>query len=75
MTLQEEIADVLDKCPDQKIRTAYEARLGEGELVRDENEHSHFCAYFVPYNPTDKTILVGNHKIWVMVDAGRTHRC
>jgi len=69
MDLHEEIRSALDKCPDQETKTQYETRLEKGSLARDEDIHSHFCAYFVPYNPANKTILVGDHKksgLWLM---------
>ena len=41
--------------------------------------YSHVCAYFVPYNPETKQILIGDHKksgLWLMpgghVDAGES---
>jgi 8-oxo-dGTP pyrophosphatase MutT (NUDIX family) len=79
MDLQSEIEDVLDRCVSAVDRMEYQARLTEGALVRDENIHSHCCAYFVPYNPTTKQILVGDHKksgLWLMpgghIDANET---
>lgn len=79
MNLKQEIESVLDKCSSIEVRDEYTARLKEEHLVRDRDLHSHFCAYFVPYNPTDKTILVGDHKksgLWLMpgghIDEGET---
>ena len=79
MKLKKEIELSLDKCPDEKTRDEYIKRLSNGYLVRDEDVGSHFCAYFVPYNPINKTILVGAHKksgLWLMpgghVDFGET---
>lgn len=69
MNLEQEITSSLDKCHDEQVKAQYIERLAEGSLVRDENIHSHFCAYFVPYNPANKTILVGDHKksgLWLM---------
>jgi len=69
MDLRHEITASLDKCFDTQTKAQYEARLAEGSLVRDENIHSHFCTYFVPYNTTNKTILIGDHKksgLWLM---------
>lgn len=79
MKLKEEILSALDKCTDQGIRESYKRRLNKGNLVRDEDIVSHFCAYFVPYNPKNKTVLVGGHKksgLWLMpgghIDKGET---
>lgn len=69
MDLKQQIESFLHKCPNNEAKKEYEERLTEGGLVRDENIHSHFCAYFVPYNPQDKTVLVGDHKksgLWLM---------
>lgn len=69
MELKQEIEASLDKCLNAQIRDEYVERLNKGNLVRDEEENSHFCAYFVPYNPDNKTILVGDHKksgLWLM---------
>ena len=79
MDLVKEIETALDACESPSIRKEYEERLQEGLLVRDENIHSHFCAYFVPYNSSNKSVLIGDHKksgLWLMpgghVDAGET---
>lgn len=69
MELKQEIEAVLDKCSNEAVRVEYQKRLTEGNLVREENLHSHFCAYFVPYNPETKSILIGDHKksgLWLM---------
>ena len=79
MNLQSEIEAALDRCVAASDRVEYQARLIEGALVRDENIHSHCCAYFVPYNPATKQILLGDHKksgLWLMpgghIDANET---
>ncbi|MCA9365438.1 NUDIX domain-containing protein [Candidatus Kaiserbacteria bacterium] len=69
MNLTKQIESSLDKCPDLNTKDEYRSRLNEGNLVRDDNVHSHFCAYFVPYSSTNKTVLVGDHKksgLWLM---------
>ena len=69
MNLQEEITAVLDKCVNQQEAAEYSERLKEGLLTRDENIHSHFCAYFLPYNPENGTLLIGAHKksgLWLV---------
>jgi 8-oxo-dGTP pyrophosphatase MutT (NUDIX family) len=79
MNLQSEIEAALDRCVAANDRVEYQARLIEGALVRDENIHSHCCAYFAPYNPATKQILLGDHKksgLWLMpgghIDANET---
>ena len=32
------------------------------ELTRDEGNVSHFCAYFLPYNPKTKQVFIVHHK-------------
>jgi 8-oxo-dGTP pyrophosphatase MutT (NUDIX family) len=59
--LRREIESSLDNCSSNEVRKEYKKRLDEGNLIRDDNIHSHFCAYFVPYNSNNKTILVGDH--------------
>ena len=65
--------------PDQEIYTAFKERLEEGSLVRDENQATHFCVYFLPYNAKDKKIFIGHHKksgLWLSpgghIDAGES---
>jgi 8-oxo-dGTP pyrophosphatase MutT (NUDIX family) len=79
MNLQQEIESSLDVCADEVTRDAYEARLQSGPLERDVDPISHFCAYFVPFNPVTKELLIGDHKksgLWLMpgghIDAGET---
>ncbi len=33
-----------------------------GGLTRDDGDHSHFCAYFLPYNPKTNQIFIVHHK-------------
>lgn len=37
-------------------------RLEEGMLTRDEQPASHFCCYFLPYNPATKEVFIIHHK-------------
>ena len=37
-------------------------RFEEGKTTRDENPISHFCCYFLPYNPATKEIFIIHHK-------------
>ena len=77
MNLHQELAQYLDKCYDDTVRAAYEQKLKEEFLVRDENIHSHCCVYFVPFDPSTQHLLIGAHKksgLWLMpgghIDAG-----
>jgi len=47
---------------DQKTYKEYEKRLEEGALTREENPATHFCAYFLPYNPATKEVFFVHHK-------------
>ena len=62
MNLEEEITEAIGHCKNTDVASAYYTRLAEGDLLRDENMYSHFCAYFLPYNPQNKTLLIGDHK-------------
>ncbi|HVO28865.1 MAG TPA: hypothetical protein VMT81_02700, partial [Candidatus Paceibacterota bacterium] len=51
-----------------EVATRYVARAGEGNLTRDEDPATHFCVYFLPYNPATKQIFMVHHKkagIWL----------
>lgn len=37
-------------------------RLEQGALTRDENPHSHFCVYFLPFNPETEKLFIIHHK-------------
>ena len=64
MNLKEELQNFLDHSTTIDAETAkkYGRRIAEGNLTRDENPISHFCAYFLPYNIKTKQVLYGNHK-------------
>ncbi len=62
MTLTEEIAQIVAGYTNTVISTAYQNRIDAGALTREENPHSHFCAYFVPFNKTEGKVLIGSHK-------------
>lgn len=46
----------------QKVSDYFLKRLEEGKTTRDENPISHFCCYFLPYNPATKEIFIIHHK-------------
>lgn len=37
-------------------------RLEKGDLTRDDGNVSHFCCYFLPYNPDTKEVFIVHHK-------------
>ena len=37
-------------------------RLEEGNLTRDENPETHYCAYFAAYDPKNGKVFIGHHK-------------
>lgn len=62
-TLQS-ILNILDHsiCDCDETYNAFRLRLNEGLLTRDENPKTHFCVYFLPYNPKNKKVFVIHHK-------------
>ena len=64
-TLTEQIKKIADGFAEQdpEIAKLYLKRLEEGDgLTRDEGAVSHFCAYFLPYNPKTKQVFIVHHK-------------
>lgn len=66
-------------CDSKEICNAFKARLGEGLPTRDENTKTHFCVYFLPFNPKNKKVFIVHHKksgLWLSpgghVDKGET---
>jgi len=52
----------------QEIADYYLKRLEKGELTRDDHNPSHFCCYFLPYNPDTKQVFIVHHKksgLWI----------
>lgn len=81
MNTLQSLSKVLDSsvCDSPETFSAYEQRITEGALTRDENPRSHFCAYFLPYNSQDKKVFIVHHKksgLWLSpgghVDKGET---
>ena len=44
------------------VVSRYLERLSKGNLTRDEDPTSHYCAYFLPYNEKTKNVLIIHHK-------------
>lgn len=62
---------------DAATRSEWALRIGGGRLTRDDNAESHFCVYFLPYDPSRQAVLLGHHKkadSWIApgghIDAG-----
>lgn len=77
----DDIAKVLDARISESPESfaLYRQRLEEGRLTRDENTESHFCVYFLPYNPATKEVFIVHHKksgLWIApgghIDEGET---
>jgi 8-oxo-dGTP pyrophosphatase MutT (NUDIX family) len=45
-----------------EIARKFLARATEGNLTRDEESASHFCVYFLPYNPKTEQVFIVHHK-------------
>lgn len=62
-TLQDEIRSIIShSICNQEIADYWFERLEKGGLTRDEGNPSHFCCYFLPYNPATKQIFIVHHK-------------
>ena len=61
--LHEEIKAIIDpKICNEQIANYWLERLEKGDLTRDDNNPSHFCCYFLPYNPDTKQVFIVHHK-------------
>lgn len=63
------------------VRGLYMERIDQGGYSRDEDEVTHFCVYFLPYNPETDQIFLVHHKksgLWIApgghVDRGESLR-
>ena len=62
-TLYEEIRAVIDpKLCNEQITKYWLKRLERGDLTRDDGNASHFCCYFLPYNPATRQVFIVHHK-------------
>jgi 8-oxo-dGTP pyrophosphatase MutT (NUDIX family) len=64
MRLTNQIRKILvpSLCDKKETYRRFLRRIDEGNLVRSENEKSHFCVYFLPYNPITRKIFIVHHK-------------
>ncbi len=61
---QQEISEILDGslCDSETTFRAFQERLKEDTYTRDENPKSHFCVFFLPYDPKNKKVFLVHHK-------------
>lgn len=68
--LKSELEDIINrKFSNDETALKYLERIREGNLCKKENELSHMCTYFAPYDPVAKEIFIGHHKksgLWLM---------
>ncbi|EKE19360.1 MAG: hypothetical protein ACD_9C00040G0002 [uncultured bacterium] len=63
LNLAAELEDIIKrKFPNDEVGLMYLEKIKEGELTKKENELSHMCTYFAPYDPVAKEIFIGHHK-------------
>lgn len=62
--LYHDIANIINReiCDSEETYDGFLRRLAEGNLTREENNLTHFCVFFLPYNPADKKVFIGDHK-------------
>lgn len=70
MTTAESISKIINRsiCDSDDTYNAFQKRLAEGMLTREENPKTHFCVYFLPFNPQNKKIFIVHHKksgLWI----------
>jgi len=68
--LADQIAKIINLpiCDSEATHAEFIDRLKHGALTRDENPQSHFCAYFLLYNQTNRTVFIIHHKksgLWI----------
>lgn len=54
--------------PDVETRRQFVERLAEGKLTRPENAASHFCVFFMPFDPAICKVFFVHHKkagLWI----------
>lgn len=64
MRLEDQLRKIVNRslCGEEQVYLSFLQRIEEGNLIRAENEKSHFCLYFLPYNPDTQEIFIGYHK-------------
>ena len=69
MKLANQLRKILDpNLCDKKAYQRFQQRIEEGKLIRKDNKKSHFCVYFLPFNPKTQKVFIVHHKeanLWV----------
>lgn len=69
MKLEDQLRKILNpSLCDEKAYQRFQQRIGEGKLTRKDNKKSHFCVYFLPFNPKTQKVFIVHHKkanLWV----------
>ncbi len=68
-TQTEELLDLVAGLNHLPISKQFLERLSKGNPTRDENPESHFCVYFVAFDPKEEKIFTGLHKksnLWLV---------
>ena len=62
--LKEEISKILDRaiCDSDGAYAEFLNRLKQDKFTRDEDPRTHFCVYFLPFNPQSKKFFIVHHK-------------
>ena len=60
--LAQQIKDIAEGFGQEDVAEQFVSRLQEGSLTRDENDETHFCVYFLPFNPEINEIFIVDHK-------------
>ncbi len=62
-TFAEEIKSIVNTdIADAAVAERFLKRLEQGKFTRDEDSASHYCAYFLPYDPKTKRLFIIHHK-------------
>ncbi len=63
----------------EAVRRRFSERLAQGHLTEHEEQATHFCIYFLPYNPDTRQLFIVYHKdagLWISpgghIDQGET---
>lgn len=51
-----------EKFVGDEVAERFLERIEEGELTKEENSKSHFCAYFAAYDSRAMQVFIGHHK-------------
>ena len=63
MELKDEIKDIISTAEGSpEVQERYIERLKDGNITRVEDDVSHFCAYFFPYDIKTKRVFIVAHK-------------